>query len=954
MAGFTKNDLIEIIQDTIKREITTGKMDTGRISDLQAIIKGYVASGRADDEVKGMANNLDELRFLFVKVSEEMEKQTKVVERVASKRNTTNPKDNPQEMIAKVGGVINTMTNGMGKFFGGPIGGSLYDALNMITDGQLGVVRSMGDTVGRMASGVSQLYSGIKEQVDTVFVDEKKNLIDPIVGAVKGVGNAAGVFQDDEKKKLDLAQESKNILEDIYEAQTGTRKTIDDQYKWNLRQRATDIGKAIKKFLVDALIMVTSITSFLIGGIIGQIKTRFQALFLLFRGILMPFLILKDIIVPYLVKPMKALGASFIYLAETLGILSRIKGVAGGIGVGITRVITSITGWFSKAAKWFDNILTVVKGFVLKIPLIGGILSRMGFMFVKGMKFLGWPLTILMGVIDFIKGFAKTEGSIADKIMGGLKEAIMGIIEMPLRVIGWAFDKLTGSEGSGDKIVEFVSGWIDFFFGGIAAALTSLWDSAKVFAGHIMDIIDGVVDIFKGVWNFYSALAHFDLDKMGEALDMIWDGIMGIFSGVLGGLFDVATSIPKMFLAYIQSLWPKIEELARGTIFEPFVWFFGQIGSIVTAIVDEIMGLVKKIPFIGDAVKTDVDKKADSKKKADTLAGRIFDIESGKETFSNSWFGGKTGEEKKADAIAKLKKELAEQNKETEKYSQKIDPVPVKSPDVMSKEQKGGVKSWVNQTIDETKTLMGKPAQKETPKNLVGAAGGAVNQAVGEVKTLMGGGKNTQYDAEINAAAQKHGVDPNLIKSVIKTESNFNPKAVSPVGAGGLMQMMPGTASDMGVKDRFNPEQNIDGGTKYLAQLSKKYNGDTDKILAAYNWGPGNVDRKGLDKMPAETQNYLKKVKGGMPVEMAKTGAPTGLSDSVNNAEVAKQNVVRKQMDQSKNMEASISQMNKSSSQQSDTPLVVNNNDGGGRMSEPPSDVESMSILWLNKSWGLG
>ncbi|MFH1061234.1 MAG: transglycosylase SLT domain-containing protein [Pseudomonadota bacterium] len=114
------------------------------------------------------------------------------------------------------------------------------------------------------------------------------------------------------------------------------------------------------------------------------------------------------------------------------------------------------------------------------------------------------------------------------------------------------------------------------------------------------------------------------------------------------------------------------------------------------------------------------------------------------------------------------------------------------------------------------------------------------------------------YEELIQAAAQRHGVSPHLVKAVVTAESDFDPQVVSGAGAMGLMQLMPGTAKDLGVKDPFDPAQNIDGGTRYLAQMLERFDGDEKKALAAYNWGPGNVERGG--RMPAETRNYLQKV----------------------------------------------------------------------------------------------
>jgi len=115
-------------------------------------------------------------------------------------------------------------------------------------------------------------------------------------------------------------------------------------------------------------------------------------------------------------------------------------------------------------------------------------------------------------------------------------------------------------------------------------------------------------------------------------------------------------------------------------------------------------------------------------------------------------------------------------------------------------------------------------------------------------------------DDQIRRASDLTGVDTDFVHSVIQYESNFNPRAVSPKGAQGLMQLMPGTARELGVSDAFDPAANIQGGSHYLRELLLRYNGDAAKALAAYNAGPAAVDRyQGVPPYP-ETRRYVARV----------------------------------------------------------------------------------------------
>ena len=118
----------------------------------------------------------------------------------------------------------------------------------------------------------------------------------------------------------------------------------------------------------------------------------------------------------------------------------------------------------------------------------------------------------------------------------------------------------------------------------------------------------------------------------------------------------------------------------------------------------------------------------------------------------------------------------------------------------------------------------------------------------------------TPYAAEITAAATANGVDPALLAGLVKQESGFNPSAGSPAGARGLTQLMPGTAAGLGVNNVLDPVQSLNGGAKYLKQQLDAFGGDVTKALAAYNAGPGAVQRFGGVPPYAETQNYVRVV----------------------------------------------------------------------------------------------
>jgi len=120
------------------------------------------------------------------------------------------------------------------------------------------------------------------------------------------------------------------------------------------------------------------------------------------------------------------------------------------------------------------------------------------------------------------------------------------------------------------------------------------------------------------------------------------------------------------------------------------------------------------------------------------------------------------------------------------------------------------------------------------------------------------------YDSIIEKYAGQHGLEPALVRAVIKTESDGNPRCISRAGAMGLMQLMPENVKEAGITDPFDPEQNIAAGTKQLADLLAQYHGNLDLALAGYNAGPGNVRKYGGVPPFTETQNYIRRVRAAM------------------------------------------------------------------------------------------
>jgi soluble lytic murein transglycosylase-like protein len=166
------------------------------------------------------------------------------------------------------------------------------------------------------------------------------------------------------------------------------------------------------------------------------------------------------------------------------------------------------------------------------------------------------------------------------------------------------------------------------------------------------------------------------------------------------------------------------------------------------------------------------------------------------------------------------------------------------------------------QTMVAQMTAPTAPAPAPTPAAPAASFAGALAaaQTSPSAAPVSGTGASSAFDAQINAAAASNGIDPALLKGLVSQESGFNPNARSGAGAVGLTQLMPGTAASLGVTNPLDPTQSLQGGAKYLREQLDRFGGDEQLALAAYNAGPGAVQKYGGVPPYAETQNYVTSV----------------------------------------------------------------------------------------------
>jgi soluble lytic murein transglycosylase-like protein len=179
---------------------------------------------------------------------------------------------------------------------------------------------------------------------------------------------------------------------------------------------------------------------------------------------------------------------------------------------------------------------------------------------------------------------------------------------------------------------------------------------------------------------------------------------------------------------------------------------------------------------------------------------------------------------------------------------------------IVSYKDDGGKRVFINSNP----AFVVRPIKAILPKGFTptGFALGTTQPSFGESPEMSAAerGNRAKIEVMIREVSDRYRVDPALVRAVIQTESNWNTSAISRKGARGLMQLVPGTAQQLGVNNAFDAKQNLDGGVHYLHMLLERYNGDLDKALAAYNAGPGAVDRAGGVPRYRETREYVQRV----------------------------------------------------------------------------------------------
>lgn len=439
------------------------------------------------------------------------------------------------------------------------IGNTISDVL----DSRL--TTTMANVTSALKGDFVKVTSAVSSNVSDVIGPELSSITSSVVDTTKNLTSSVFGLFGENNEELEEAQKSNNFLSQI------VQHFKDEEKRADREAGAKDKKRNFLNTLITSAVVALGLA---VGGLAKAITLPFEVLY---KGLL-PF-----------IKFIKWLGGIFSKIPAIKKLItsgSKVFDFFGDIGKTLLNVF--------KKGKGILSFFTDIGEKIGKLPIIGkfitdiiqkvvGLFRTFGRSFLAGFKILGWPLTILLGIIDFIKGFVGTEGTIVEKIKAGLGSALKGFFDLPIKVIGWLGDKLLSLFGIEIK-------------GGLANLITS----------KLGGILSTVFDILIDVFSFMKDMITPFIEPAKAVFSFIGNNIAIYFKAIWGLLSSAGT--------VLKGLWDLFVNNDPSTLLAGFKGFFDTIVNFGKEMWNGIITFLSKIPFINKLI--DVDKlKADIKEK---------------------------------------------------------------------------------------------------------------------------------------------------------------------------------------------------------------------------------------------------------------------------------------------------------------------------------------------------